>query len=120
VARVPRGAARSLPDAGGLRAQPLRGNRCDRAEAGRRRPHLEDRERTPRSRDRAGSARGRLIMAEDDEVELTPPRATAALYCHSDAERALLEAYRGGRLPHAWLISGPAGIGKATLAYRMA
>jgi DNA polymerase-3 subunit delta' len=59
-------------------------------------------------------------MAEDDEVELTPPRATAALYGHSDAERALLEAYRGGRLPHAWLISGPAGIGKATLAYRMA
>src|SRR5262249_33581926 len=36
------------------------------------------------------------------------------------AERALLAAYRGARFPHAWLISGPAGIGKATLAYRMA
>jgi len=35
-------------------------------------------------------------------------------------ERALLEAYRGGRMPHAWLIGGPPGIGKATLAYRMA
>ncbi len=33
---------------------------------------------------------------------------------------ALLETYRSGRLHHAWLISGPAGIGKATLAYRMA
>jgi DNA polymerase III subunit delta' len=59
-------------------------------------------------------------MAKDDEVEPTPPRATAELYGHDVAENALLEAYRGGRLPHAWLISGPAGIGKATLAYRMA
>jgi len=32
----------------------------------------------------------------------------------------LLETYRSARFPHAWLISGPAGIGKATLAYRMA
>jgi DNA polymerase-3 subunit delta' len=55
-----------------------------------------------------------------DDVELTLPRATAVLYGHGEAESTLLEAYRGGRLPHAWLISGPAGIGKATLAYRMA
>jgi DNA polymerase-3 subunit delta' len=33
---------------------------------------------------------------------------------------ALLDAYRSGRIPHAWLIGGAAGIGKATLAYRMA
>jgi DNA polymerase-3 subunit delta' len=32
----------------------------------------------------------------------------------------LLDAYRGGRIPHAWLIGGAPGIGKATLAYRMA
>jgi DNA polymerase-3 subunit delta' len=48
------------------------------------------------------------------------PRETAVLFGHGVAERALLEAYRSGRLHHAWLISGPAGIGKATLAYRMA
>jgi DNA polymerase-3 subunit delta' len=48
------------------------------------------------------------------------PRATAALYGHAEAERTLLDAYRSGRVPHAWLIGGEAGIGKATLAYRMA
>jgi DNA polymerase-3 subunit delta' len=36
------------------------------------------------------------------------------------AERQLLTAVAAGRLPHAWLISGPAGIGKATLAFRFA
>src|SRR5262249_61228894 len=39
---------------------------------------------------------------------------------HRDAETALLNAYRSGRIAHAWLIGGPQGIGKATLAYRMA
>jgi DNA polymerase-3 subunit delta' len=48
------------------------------------------------------------------------PRETNALFGHAGAERALLDAYRSGRLPHAWLIGGPAGIGKATLVYRMA
>jgi DNA polymerase III subunit delta' len=57
---------------------------------------------------------------ETAAAEPTPARATTSLFGHEQAERALLEAYRSGRLPHAWLISGPAGIGKATLAYRMA
>jgi DNA polymerase-3 subunit delta' len=43
-----------------------------------------------------------------------------ALFGHDYAERALLESYRGGRIPHAWLIGGASGIGKATLAYRLA
>ena len=55
-----------------------------------------------------------------DGVEPPLPRETAVLYGHAEAERALLAAYRGARFPHAWLIGGPAGIGKATLAYRMA
>ena len=53
-------------------------------------------------------------------AEAPHPRQTLALYGHDQAEQALLAAYRGGRIPHAWLIGGPAGIGKATLAYRMA
>jgi len=48
------------------------------------------------------------------------PRATTALYGHAEAEAAILSAYRSGRIAHAWLIGGPPGIGKATLAYRAA
>ena len=31
-----------------------------------------------------------------------------------------MRACQSNRLPHAWLLSGPRGIGKATLAYRFA
>jgi DNA polymerase-3 subunit delta' len=47
-------------------------------------------------------------------------RETTVLFGHRDSETALLNAYRSGRIPHAWLIGGAKGIGKATLAYRMA
>jgi DNA polymerase-3 subunit delta' len=58
--------------------------------------------------------------SREEEVEPPHPRETTAFFGHAAAERALLDAYRGGRIPHAWLIGGPPGIGKATLAYRMA
>ncbi|MCW5750839.1 MAG: DNA polymerase III subunit delta' [Alphaproteobacteria bacterium] len=48
------------------------------------------------------------------------PRFTAELFGHEAAEAELLGAYRSGRLAHAWLLAGPPGIGKATLAYRFA
>ena len=57
---------------------------------------------------------------QDEEGAWPLPRETGILVGHHEAERALFEAYRSGRLPHAWLIGGPPGIGKATLAYRMA
>jgi DNA polymerase-3 subunit delta' len=57
---------------------------------------------------------------EELEFEDPPPRATTALFGHAEAEAALLAAYRGGRVPHAFLLIGQKGIGKATLAYRMA
>jgi DNA polymerase-3 subunit delta' len=56
----------------------------------------------------------------ESEIAASHPRETSALFGHRDAETALLNAYRSGRIPHAWLIGGAAGIGKATLAYRMA
>ncbi len=49
-----------------------------------------------------------------------PPRANPDLVGHEEAERVFYEAFQSGRLHHAWLISGPRGIGKATLAYRFA
>ena len=55
-----------------------------------------------------------------DDAEPPHPRETTALFGHGEAEQTLLEAYRSGRIPHAWLIGGAPGIGKATLAYRMA
>jgi len=59
-------------------------------------------------------------MSQEDEDPGLHPRRTTALFGHEDAERTLLEAYQSGRMPHAWLIGGEPGIGKATLAYRMA
>src|SRR5262249_32341773 len=57
---------------------------------------------------------------EADENDVPPPRETTVLFGHQAAEQAFLSSYRSGRIPHSWLIGGEAGIGKATLAYRMA
>ncbi|GHE02886.1 DNA polymerase III subunit delta' [Defluviimonas sp. 20V17] len=58
---------------------------------------------------------------EADRVEGAPhPRETRALIGQSAAEVAFLDAYRAGRLHHGWLITGPRGVGKATLAWRIA
>ena len=63
----------------------------------------------------------RIMSPQKSEDAETPhPRTTAALFGHAGAETALLAAYRSGRIPHAFLIAGPKGIGKATLAYRLA
>ncbi len=48
------------------------------------------------------------------------PRANPLLLGHEATEAMLAEAIRAGRLHHAWLITGPEGIGKATLAFRFA
>ncbi len=48
------------------------------------------------------------------------PRENPLLIGHAGAERQLLDAMQGGRMHHAWLITGPTGVGKATLAYRFA
>jgi DNA polymerase-3 subunit delta' len=56
----------------------------------------------------------------NDATTTASPRANAVLLGHPAAERHLAEAFAGGRLAHAWLIAGPRGIGKATLAFRFA
>lgn len=48
------------------------------------------------------------------------PRQATMLAGHDDAQNAILDGLRSGRLHHAWLIGGPEGIGKATFAYHVA
>ncbi|MBV8615156.1 MAG: DNA polymerase III subunit delta' [Acetobacteraceae bacterium] len=48
------------------------------------------------------------------------PRANPLLIGQNAAEAALLGALRAGRMHHAWLLTGPEGVGKATLAFRFA
>ena len=58
---------------------------------------------------------------EADRLEEAPhPRETALLHGHAAAEQQLAATFATGRMHHGWLIAGPAGIGKATLAYRFA
>lgn len=58
---------------------------------------------------------------EADWMEGFPlPREQTALAGHREAALTLHEAYRSGRMHHAFLITGPKGIGKATLAFRFA
>jgi DNA polymerase-3 subunit delta' len=48
------------------------------------------------------------------------PRVTESLFGHEDALARVRSAMSGHHMPHAWVISGPFGIGKATFAYRIA
>jgi DNA polymerase-3 subunit delta' len=49
-----------------------------------------------------------------------PPRTNPDLLGHQHAEAELRRLFDSGRMPHALLLSGPRGIGKATLAFRLA
>lgn len=58
---------------------------------------------------------------ESDRLDAFPhPRETARMIGQDEAERAVFDAFMSGRMHHAWLLTGPKGIGKATLAYRIA
>src|SRR5215469_4607880 len=58
---------------------------------------------------------------ESDRIEGFPhPRETMDLIGQDWALAGAARAIRGGKPPQGWLITGPPGIGKATLAYRVA
>jgi DNA polymerase-3 subunit delta' len=60
-------------------------------------------------------------VPESDRVEGAPhPRETQHLFGQARAEAELLASFRARRLHHAWLLGGPEGTGKATLAWRFA
>jgi DNA polymerase-3 subunit delta' len=60
------------------------------------------------------------ILESDRLGHFPHPRQVARLSGQGEAEKALFDAFMSGRMQHAWLLTGPKGIGKATLAYRMA
>lgn len=48
------------------------------------------------------------------------PRENPTLIGHEDIEQTFLDEFARGKMHHAYLLCGPKGIGKATLAYRLA
>lgn len=59
-------------------------------------------------------------LAADGLPDAPHPRSQDKLFGHAAIEADLAADWRAGRLPHALLLGGPEGIGKATLAYRLA
>ena len=54
------------------------------------------------------------------DLDVPHPREVFALQGHDATEAAFEDARARGRLHHAWLLTGPEGVGKATFAYRAA
>jgi DNA polymerase-3 subunit delta' len=59
-------------------------------------------------------------IEEETADDRRHPRRRFNLVGHQNAEARLLAAYRSGKMHHGWIFGGPGGIGKATLAYRLA
>lgn len=53
-------------------------------------------------------------------ITTQPPHECQALIGHQDAQKQILDSYDSGRMHHAWLLTGAAGIGKTSLAYQIA
>jgi DNA polymerase-3 subunit delta' len=83
---------------------------------GRRRSTVE----TAETRVSAISEEQRQSPEPDRLPGFAHPREASNFFGNPAAEQNLLDAIRSNRLHHAWLIKGAEGIGKATLAYRLA
>ena len=66
------------------------------------------------------------MSSDDDSIPTSDviegakhPSEAAAVIGHRDAENLFVDALNEGRLHHAWMITGPKGIGKATFAWRL-
>jgi DNA polymerase III subunit delta' len=58
---------------------------------------------------------------ESDRFEGAPhPRESYHCFGHAETERQFILSYLPGRLPQAFIVGGPPGIGKATLVWRLA
>ena len=65
--------------------------------------------------------RQRTAQAEPDRLDgFSAPREVDRVFGHDAAIAEFTVARSSGRMHHAWLLVGPEGVGKATLAYRFA
>lgn len=60
------------------------------------------------------------VLEPDRAPGAAHPRDASHLIGHQAAQETFLAAFNADRLHHAWLITGPRGVGKATLAWRLA
>lgn len=60
------------------------------------------------------------LPPQPDQIPGAPHPRAARLIGHSAAQTAFLDAFNSARLHHAWMISGPRGVGKATFAWKIA
>lgn len=65
-------------------------------------------------------ARRAAAEPKEEKPSIAHPREQYDLLGHHSAEQHVLGLYNAGRLPHALLLAGARGIGKATFAYRLA
>lgn len=69
----------------------------------------------------AAAERSRTEPIEPDRLDpFSTPREVDRVFGHDAAAAEFESALRSGRMHHAWLLVGPEGVGKATLAYRFA
>jgi DNA polymerase-3 subunit delta' len=69
---------------------------------------------------RARAAEAEPLPESDRIGDLAHPRERFKLFGHAAAAQTLATAARSGKLHHAWIVAGPKGVGKATLAWRFA
>jgi DNA polymerase III subunit delta' len=64
---------------------------------------------------------GKFMADENEDPREVPwhPRHAARVIGHGEAAQRFYQAFDAGQPHHAWLLTGPKGIGKATLAYRL-
>lgn len=69
----------------------------------------------------AAAERSRTEPIEPDRLDpFSTPREVDRVFGHDAAAAEFESGLRSGRMHHAWLLVGPEGVGKATLAYRFA